>query len=614
MSTSVIKKWAVLLGFKVDKDSEAKFRSTLGSIRKEVTYVASGLTAAVTVIKAAVVAISYEFDQLYFVANRVNSTATAIKSMSYAFTQIGLAAGSARSALEGFSRAVRTNPGNEGVLRSVFGLKTRDKNGNLRDTHELYKEFLDEARKRPYYVAKLYADMFEQDETTFKSLMDNKEAFDKAEEEYRAEAKAFGVDPDKLKESSNALMTAFRALRMDADLLLDKITQELGPEIRDNLEQLHKWLLEHQDDIVAAVKWLVEAFKEFVTWVAKVVTELSPLVTKINEVSQSLTGQSGLVTALEAVAALIAGSWVVRILAAFTRVRLGWLAVLAAVGYELYFNGAAKAAEGVGKAAGMGTTELAPGETIGQVGTDSDPMQKYMSSNQGWKDLWGKSKSAIKGLFGYGDDKKAMPAPTGPSEAPAREGTEGHSLKRVTSKGGASAWVRADVAPQFQAAIDELEGTGFKVKTLGGYNYRDVRGRPGVLSAHASGQAVDINEDDNGLGQKTTTLPPEAGAIFAKYGLGWGMNWRSRKDPMHISTKPNEGGRIMTPEELEKAKSGSLTVPPPSSAKTASVEIHRSTSINVDGAKDPSSSATALERDENLRHADLVRNMQGAFV
>lgn len=36
-----------------------------------------------------------------------------------------------------------------------------------------------------------------------------------------------------------------------------------------------------------------------------------------------------------------------------------------------------------------------------------------------------------------------------------------------------------------------------------------------------------------------------------KYGLGWGLNWKSVGDPMHFSAGEREGGRSLTERELQ---------------------------------------------------------------
>lgn len=122
----------------------------------------------------------------------------------------------------------------------------------------------------------------------------------------------------------------------------------------------------------------------------------------------------------------------------------------------------------------------------------------------------------------------------------------GLKLTRVTSKSGKAASVNEKFAPAFQNLIDYLDKSGYDINSLGGYVDRDVRGMPGVKSIHAKGAAIDINPGSNPLGSKLVTdLPPDISQVAAGLGLGWGGDWKSRKDAMHFSAATSEGGSLL---------------------------------------------------------------------
>jgi hypothetical protein len=138
-------------------------------------------------------------------------------------------------------------------------------------------------------------------------------------------------------------------------------------------------------------------------------------------------------------------------------------------------------------------------------------------------------------------------------------------LKSVTSKSGPSAQVNKNVADSFQNLINYLDKTGYKINDMGGYNDRDVRGQPGVKSAHAKGAAIDINSATNPMSSRLITdMPENIGTIAGNLGLGWGGNWQSKKDSMHFSAARNEGGTLM-------AKTGGVFDGPPGGYP---VELH----------------------------------------
>ena len=69
-----------------------------------------------------------------------------------------------------------------------------------------------------------------------------------------------------------------------------------------------------------------------------------------------------------------------------------------------------------------------------------------------------------------------------------------------------------------------------------GHYFRQVRGMK-KLSNHSSGTAVDINATKHALGLKHTFKPAQVATIkvlLAKYALGWGGNYKIRRDDMHF--------------------------------------------------------------------------------
>ena len=139
-------------------------------------------------------------------------------------------------------------------------------------------------------------------------------------------------------------------------------------------------------------------------------------------------------------------------------------------------------------------------------------------------------------------------------------------LAKVSSITGKSASVNADLAPNFQGLISYLDKNKYPITDLGGYNDRDVRGKSGVKSYHAAGAALDINSGTNPMSTTTlkTDMPDNISQVASGYGLGWGGDWQSRKDPMHFSAGTKEGGTLM-------AKTGGVFDGPPGGYP---VELH----------------------------------------
>jgi len=110
----------------------------------------------------------------------------------------------------------------------------------------------------------------------------------------------------------------------------------------------------------------------------------------------------------------------------------------------------------------------------------------------------------------------------------------GIGLSTISTASGLTAEVNAKFASQFQSLVDDLEATGYKIKSIGGYNYRNISGT-NKLSNHAFGNAIDINPQANPMGHSLVTdMPTGISAIAARNGFDWGGDWKSKKDAMHF--------------------------------------------------------------------------------
>lgn len=109
--------------------------------------------------------------------------------------------------------------------------------------------------------------------------------------------------------------------------------------------------------------------------------------------------------------------------------------------------------------------------------------------------------------------------------------------------------VHKKAAESIQNAMHELAQSGFVVKGIGSYNWRDMVGASGKRSMHSYGLAIDINAEDNPFIKNNkvlygTTWDPSTNEyaidqndanILIKHGWYWGGNWHSSKDYMHFS-------------------------------------------------------------------------------
>jgi len=120
------------------------------------------------------------------------------------------------------------------------------------------------------------------------------------------------------------------------------------------------------------------------------------------------------------------------------------------------------------------------------------------------------------------------------------------ALATITG-GGRSVQVAKVFQKYFQGFINDLEATGYKITSLGGYCRRTTS--KGRWSYHASGAAIDINPRKNPMIEPkpasgpVTDMPIDTvRALCKKWHLGWGGDWRSMTDAMHFSAAKKEYG------------------------------------------------------------------------
>ena len=137
-------------------------------------------------------------------------------------------------------------------------------------------------------------------------------------------------------------------------------------------------------------------------------------------------------------------------------------------------------------------------------------------------------------------------------------GAPGDNLTSIKLNSGRSVTVHKEAAESFRGFLNELEGSGYKIDSLGGYNNRAIRGGS-RLSQHAYGNAVDVNPDKNPMtyGPTVTDMPANVGDLAAKYGLTWGGDWKNRKDAMHFEwagVKPKPPAEVPKPPQQQSSR------------------------------------------------------------
>lgn len=251
----VIQEFLVKLGFKTDDDGKRKFANSVAFANARVQLLVDGVTKAGEKLFQAVNGFVTSMDALYFSAQRSNASVTNIKSFEFAAEQLGVTAQQARASIEGLAGFMRDIPGSEGFLASL-GVKTRNANGELRDTTEILVDLGNQFKKMPWYLAKQYTSMLGIDDNTLRALRSGEfeKGFRKAQEKFS------NVGFDKAAEQAKKLKHVFREISSEFEILGVQVMGALLEKFGPKLEQFIHWLQQNGPQITASIVRAVEIF------------------------------------------------------------------------------------------------------------------------------------------------------------------------------------------------------------------------------------------------------------------------------------------------------------------------------------------------------------------
>ena len=237
MATDTIKEFLAKLGFKVDEAGLKKFNAGLATATKSVFALGSALEGLAISVAYGVERISNDLEQLYFASQRTRSSAENIKALDTAAQNFGATADEAKSSLEAFAHFLRANPTGEAVVR-MFGIKTRDKTGRLRDTSEMLVDLGEQFQKMPVWMALQRGQMLGLSENTILAL---------SNPEYRAEYESLRKT---LKDSGFAesakdahlFMEQLRSLLIVVEAFGARVATAIGKQLGVTMRDIIDWM------------------------------------------------------------------------------------------------------------------------------------------------------------------------------------------------------------------------------------------------------------------------------------------------------------------------------------------------------------------------------------
>lgn len=644
MADDVLKSFVVSLGWKVDREGERRVTEAIGSVTRQAGLLAAALGAAALAASAAVAKIAAQFDTLYFTSQRTGATVQNIKGLAYAFGQVGGSGAGAVSAIESFSRSMRTNPGIRQFVRDL-GVAT-EAGGKTRDSVDVLTDAIDAIQKKqPYYVGAQMAALLGIDEQTYNTLSSYRREIKEFRAEYERTARTVGLNNEAAAAASNKFMTALRGLQASAQAVAEKILTDLSPVLTKFLEDIRAWIEKNPETIEKAIRFVIDAAIALVTAFTDLARALTPVAQGFQTIAESLTGKEGLEAAMTAFAAFLVGTWLVKILGAFGQVRIGWLGLLAALGLANAANQngiLAPSKHGSGLEAFVdnldpGLRRLIYGPTEQQKADQGKPtlLRRMWEGGKKMLGLGGASQTSSTSAEAGGvsaansDASRAL----GNAIASVEAGRDGYNTVLGNGAYGKPS------KPLTEMTLAEAREFG-----------RSVRARHGSSSAIGRYQIVNTTRDaaQKALGLSDDTLYNEETQermmrwIARKQGLG---AWEGLKINAGAMAKARAamaaGGALDTPPAAPQAeKPSSSPIPkmdikpgitaqnfndrfgaaPPmgatsnsSSVDNRSVKIEHKTDVNINGANDPATTAERLKQTLDRGSELSLRNAQTAI-
>lgn len=280
----VIKEFLVSLGFDLDTNAQKRFVDGVGVATKVVAGLSTGLLGLV----AATAAAAAGMERLYFVSQRTNASVAGIKSLQYAVVNLGGSAEETLGSIEGIARFMRNNPGGEGFIQAL-GVNTRDGAGKLRDTVAILGDLGKQFAAMPYYQAAKRASLLGIDEKTLQALIRGVGQFS---DEYRKMTAAVGYNSDQAAKASHDFMVQVRGLWGELGILSDKFFSTFAEKLTPIVEKARRWIEDNAGLISRALDKIVQILGVLGKLAAAIIGRAIEVFQKLVGVFESLSPQT----------------------------------------------------------------------------------------------------------------------------------------------------------------------------------------------------------------------------------------------------------------------------------------------------------------------------------
>lgn len=353
---STLREFLVRLGFKVDQPALKSFTEGIGKATKAVVGLAGAIEGTATLVAAGIARFASNLEDLYFAAQRTGSSASQLMAFQRTAQNFGASAEEARGSIEGMAHALRSNPGNVGLLESLGIHLKRTKDGTY-DATDALLQFGNAMRSRGYfqpghfYMAEQYAQMFGISERTLLALRNGNFA-----REYARISREISRDGgfNKAARDAHRFMMQLRDLETQLQVFGAQIVDALQKKLGVNLEHLNGWI---QKNGPRLAQQLVQAGTDLYQAAAMIARAVEWLVPKFERLNRDTDGWAGNLAALLVMLRFVGGF---EIIGGILRLSSAFLTLGARI------IGARAAAEGIAAISGSGLAGAAiPGAGLG---------------------------------------------------------------------------------------------------------------------------------------------------------------------------------------------------------------------------------------------------------
>ena len=241
--TSILREYLVSLGFHVDQSSNKKFVGTLEKLNANAFFLTKNIENAAVAVKAMVQAFSSQMEKLYFSSRKAESTVQQMQALEYAAKQVGVSGDTMKGAIEGMARAMRSNPGLQGLLHSM-GVRTEG-----RTVAQEMVDMIKQLRSLPFSVGSRYAEMFGIDADTYLLLS---QSVDKLEEAARVREKmneSAGLDIDQAAKQGTHFSQQLTTIGAQFETIFQSLSNDAMPVLIHVADVISKAL----DDVLRII-------------------------------------------------------------------------------------------------------------------------------------------------------------------------------------------------------------------------------------------------------------------------------------------------------------------------------------------------------------------------